>query len=258
MLRGLYTAASGMLSTLVATDTLANNLANVSTVGYKNSKVNFQGFRDMMIQRMSAQGGNAQIGSVATGSKVQGTYVDYNPGAITKTGNTFDMAMEGDGFFTVKTANGDTNYTRAGNFTINEEGYITTVNGEFVQGKLGNILLNLDQGPFQINTKGEILARGKMIDQLKITRFADNQTLSKVGDNRYAASAVSDMLPEPADDQALGYTIHQGALEQSNVNPVTELVNNIQGMRLYEALQRNIGMHNETLGKAVNEVGRYR
>src|SRR5690606_3423565 len=96
------------------------------------------------------------------------------------------------------------------------------------------------------------------IDRFKIARFEDPHGLEKVGDNLYTPSNVARMLPPAAPNAPLGYKIHQGMLEQSNINPVMELVNNIQGLRLYESLQKNIHLHNQTLQKAVNDVGRYR
>ncbi|HEY9746652.1 MAG TPA: flagellar hook-basal body protein [Oculatellaceae cyanobacterium] len=257
MLRGLYTAASGMLSAQMATDTLASNLANVNTIGFKGNKLNYQSFPEMLMNRLSSQG-VAPVGSIMTGSQIYGTFTNFSQGQTVATGNTFDMAIEGGGFFTVKNRYGQLYYTRAGNFTIDENGFLTTLNGDRVQGELGDIQLNLDEGPFNINQRGELIARTRMVDRFKIARFVDDHALEKVGDNLYAAGRNAQLLPAPAADASLGYKIHQGMLEQSNVNPVAEMVNNIQGLRLYEALQKNIHLANETLQKAVNDVGRYR
>jgi flagellar basal-body rod protein FlgG len=258
MLKGLYTAAAGMLATNMATDTLADNLANINTVGYKGSKMNFQTFAEMLINRIDDQGQN-RIGSITMGSKVYGSYINFKPGAMHETGNTFDLALNGDGFFTVKDASGKTFYTRAGNFTVDSQGFLTTLDGMYVQGKLGNIQMNLDEIPININTKGEVTGKGRSIDQLQITRFTDNQSLDKVSDNLYQETPSSKKLPDPtATGGQAGFTVTQGALEESNVSPVSELINNIEGLRLYEALQKNIHMHNEALGKAVNDVGRYK
>ncbi|MCE3233846.1 MAG: flagellar basal-body rod protein FlgF [Vampirovibrio sp.] len=255
MLRGLYTAAAGMLATTTSVDTLASNLANVNTVGFKGNKLNFQTFPQMLISKMDGEG-QTPVGSIMTGSKVYQSFMNFTAGSIHETGNTFDLAIHGDGFFTVKSAaDGKEYYTRAGNFTINAQGFLTTTNGDYVQGKLGNIQVKLDDGPFSITGQGNISGKGRQIDQLLITRFKDNQSLEKVTENLFQATPNSEKLP-PA--QVVGYKVQQGALEGSNVNPISELVNNIQGMRLYEALQKNIHMHNEALGKAVNDVGKSR
>lgn len=257
MLRGLYTAAAGMMATELATDALANNLSNVNTLAYKGSKVNYQTFPEMMMQRINNKE-QQQIGSLTTGSKVYETFVDFAAGPIKQTGNTFDMAIQGQGFFTVRKGAGEPYYTRAGNFTINENGFLATIDGSLVQGKLGNIQLMQDGGPFSVNPNGEIVGRTGVIDQLQIARFQDENTLQKAGGNLFQATPNSRMIPAPLAGEPLGYKINSGSLEDSNVNPVAELVNNIQGLRLYEALQKNIHFHNDTLGKAVNDVGRPR
>lgn len=257
MLRGLYTAAAGMMATEIATDTLANNLSNVNTLAYKDSKVNYQTFPEMMMQRINSNQ-QQEIGSLNTGSKVYETFVNFAPGAIKQTGNTFDMAIQGQGFFTVKKGGGEPYYTRAGNFTINENGFLSTIDGALVQGKLGNIQLSQDGGPFSVNAQGQISGRTGVIDQLQVARFTDENTLQRVSENLFQTTPNSVRIPDAATGAPLGYKINSGSLEDSNINPVAELVNNIQGLRLYEALQKNIHFHNDTLGKAVNDVGRTR
>ncbi len=252
MLRGIYTAAAGMLATNMSMDTLANNLANVNTVGFKTDKVNFQSFPEMLMQKVSGMG-NKTIGSINTGSQLHGTYVNYTEGAAQVTGNPFDVAIQGDGFFAVKAPQGkDIFYTRAGNFTVSGDGYLTTANGMRVQGKNGDIQVNLENGPFKFNEKGALSDKDQVVAELDVTRFTKNQSLEKVTENLYKMSSISQKMP----DGSSGYSIQQGALEGSNVNPISELVNNIQGQRLYEALQKNIHLSNETLDKAVNDVGR--
>lgn len=257
MLKGLYTAAAGMLATNLSTDTLASNLANVNTIGFKGEKINFQAFPEMMMQKISELG-QQSVGGISTGSQVYQTFVNYAPGAMHTTGNTFDVALEGDGFFSVKAPGGQLYYTRAGNFTVDQEGYLTTMDGMRVQGKLGDIQLSMDAGPFKINLSGELTGKGRSIDQIQVTRFTNNQSLLKVSDNLYETTSISKKVPDVGNFEAAGYSVHQGAVESSNINPISELVNNIQGQRLYEALQKNIRMHNQTLEKAVNEVGRYK
>ena len=138
MIRGLYTAAAGMIANTLAGDVRANNLANVSTAGFKRNGVNFQSFPEMLIRRFS-QGEGQAVGGVMTGAKVRETVITFMQGQLHTTGNTFDLALEGDGFFTLKEStdpNSATSYTRAGNFTINADGYLTTLSGQHVQGKL--------------------------------------------------------------------------------------------------------------------------
>ena len=252
MLKGIYTAAAGMLATTTAIDTLASNLANVNTVGYKANRLSYQTFPEMMLNKVE-NNEKTSIGSMVNGSKIYGSYVNFAEGGVQQTGNPLDMAIHGDGFFHVKDANGQSYYTRAGNFTVDSNGYVVTPTGEFLQGKSGNIQLNMANGPVTINSSGGISAKGQNVDQVELTHFQDNQTLQKLSDNLYTTTPASQ---ETTDTKP--FSIQQGALEQSNVNPVSELVNNIQGMRLYEALQKNIHMHNDALTKTVNDVGRYK
>jgi flagellar basal-body rod protein FlgF len=253
MLKGIYTAAAGMLATNTTVDTLASNLANVNTVGFKANRLSYQTFPEMMLSKLENNQKTA-IGSMVNGSKIYGSYVNFAEGGVQQTGNPLDMSIHGDGFFHVKSADGKSFYTRAGNFTVDANGYLVTNNGEFLQGKSGNIHLNMSDGQVSIANNGAISAKGQGVDQVEVVRFKDNQTLEKLSDNLYQATPQS----QEDTDTTQTPTIQQGALEQSNVNPISELVNNIQGMRLYEALQKNIHMHNDTLSKTVNEVGRYR
>jgi flagellar basal-body rod protein FlgF len=257
MLKGIYTAAAGMLSTNMAIDTVASNLANVSTVGFKGSKVNFQTFPEMLMKKVSDLG-ETSLGGISTGTQVYESFVNQAPGATRNTGNPFDAAIQGNGMFTIKSGNGDTFYTRAGNFTVDSNGYLSTNDGQHVQGKGGDIQLNMSDGPFQIMPNGDITAKGTVVDQLQITQFSNPQSLQKVSDNLYAASSSTKSTAANTGFGSTGYTVAGGALEDSNVNPVMEMVNTIQGQRLYEALQKNIHMHNDTLGKAVNDVGRWK
>lgn len=255
MIRGLYTAAAGMLASSIGTDTMANNLANVNSTGFKANRINYQSFPEMLLSRMSSTG-KTPIGGIMTGSAVHDSFVDFKPGALRETGNPYDVALQGDGFFTVRdSVSGDEFYTRAGNFTVNQQGFLATMSGDLVMGQDDNGILipPNNNGRVVIGQGGDVNVNGVAIGRLKLTRFADNQTLQKVGDTKFAATEATVPL-----DHALGLSVHQGRLEQSNTNPIGELVNNIQGVRLYEALQKNIQISNQTLQKAVNEVGRYR
>ena len=254
MLRGLYTAASGMLTNMISTDTMANNLANVNTIGFKKNAVNFQSFSNMLLKQINMNGVKP-VGEISTGSKLVSTAVQFAQGGLYQTGNPLDAAIDGKGFFTVKTLSGETMYTRNGAFTINREGFLTTQDGHLVQGEGGNI--QIPQGQLlQIDDRGQILADAQPIGKLAVASFENDQNLVKVGDNFFKAGPQTQ--PLAAGSPGASYRVHGGALEQSNTNAIQELVNSITGLRLYESLQKNIQTHNEILGKAVNEVGRYR
>lgn len=257
MIRGLYTAASGMITTLTGNDSVANNIANLNTTGFKRNQMNVQSFPEMLINKMTA-GGKKNVGAVSTGSKVVETQIDFEQGAMVETGNTFDLALKGDGFFTLENSRGENLYTRAGNFMVDNQGFLTTSNGEYVIGDLGKVQLSLDQGPFKISKSGTITARDRVVDTLKITRFKENRMLQKAGKTEFMKTDACEELPPAKVGEATGFEVNQGMLERSNTNAISEMVRSIEGMRLYEALQKNVQMQNQSLGKAVNEVGRFR
>jgi flagellar basal-body rod protein FlgF len=257
MIRGLYTAAAGMLAQTVATDTMANNLANINTAGFKRNGVSFQGFPEMLMHRIQGTGGaKPAIGSLYSGSAVHNTSTNFVQGSLHQTGNPLDVGLQGDGFFTVKTGNGQTRYTRDGSFTLNATGELVTQTGEKVQGTNGTIVVPAGS-VVAISPNGTISAISQTgsepLGKLALAQFDDNKALQKVGNNLYQAPAG--VTPKTTPNTV---AVAQGSLESSNVNAVSELVNSITGLRLYEALEKNIHAHNDTLGKAVNEVGKVR
>jgi flagellar basal-body rod protein FlgG len=254
MIKGLYTAASGMLSSMIATDALANNLANASTVGFKRSDVHFKAFPEMLLQRINAKGA-APIGGISTGTQIAGTMTRFTQGDLHTTGNPLDVAIEGNGFFTVQNGKGETLYTRDGNFTLNNEGYLVTHEGEFVMGKKGKIRIPSGEA-IHFTPRGDVTGNNVPLDNLVITQFDNEHTLQRLGNNLFKMGAGTKITPPPQDPKQLTFKLHEGKLESSNTNAIHELVNTITGFRLYESLQKNIQIHNETLGKAVNDVGR--
>jgi flagellar basal-body rod protein FlgF len=247
MLRGIYSAAAGMTSQEIQANAIADNLANVTTPGFKHVTAQFQTFGEVLINRLSSND-QASLGSMAQGSQVMGTAIDFSQGQLTETGNPLDLSLNGEGFFVVKNAQGQELYTRAGNFTRDNSGYLATANGCHVQGNKGDILIPKGASKIQVSGSGDISVDGAVVDRLKIVRFAHN-SLERTGSSLYSAHEV------PIADSSKT-TVQQGFLEQSNANVVTELVNSITGMRAYETMQKSIQMQNETLDKSVNEVGR--
>jgi flagellar basal-body rod protein FlgG len=261
MIRGIYTAAAGMMANMIETDTLADNLANVNTTGFKRRGVTFQTFPEMLLKRVQsgAEGSQdsdnaAEVGKLATGSQVRGTVIQFQQGGMIQTGNPVDLALEGDGFFAVSLPNGETAYTRAGNFTLNAAGEITTMEGNPVQGEGGGPITIPAGKTFTVNSEGAVVVDNNPIDKLKITRFENNATLEKLGLTLFKATPASQEIPLGSDKKQT--LVHQGMLETSNANAVTEMIHSLAGLRTYETLEKNIKMHNDMLGKAVNEVGR--
>lgn len=252
MIRGLYTGASGMLSEMNKTDVISNNLANVNTTGFKKDRAVFRAFPEMDIQRIDdpiRSGINRLvdprpfIGAMGTGVMTDEVNTDFSQGPIKTTSNPLDIALSGEGFFAVQTPQG-VRYTRDGSFTTDMNSFLITKEGYYVLGQNGSIQLN-GESDITINRRGEIFAGGEMIDRLQIVDFQDKGVLEKQGDNLYMTNAQG--IPSAAE-------VIQGALEGSNVNTISEMVDLITTSRAYEASQKVITTHDELLGKAVNEI----
>jgi flagellar basal-body rod protein FlgG len=256
MVRGLYTAWTGMANEQKRLDIISNNLANAATVGYKQDNVTTQSFDDVLtikIKDASELYHERPIGKMNLGVKLGEVYTDFGQGSLRETGNTFDMALEGKGFFQVAVADKEGNeqifYTRDGSFTMNHEGNIVDMNGNKLVGEGGNISVPVDASDIVIDTDGSVYADGTLVDKVLITDFEDYNYLKKYGDNLYSMVEGGTQIPA-------GASVHQGFTEQSNVNVVSEMVDMIAITRAYEANQKVIQTVDSTLEQAVNSVGK--
>ena len=256
MVRGLYTAYTGMLNQQKKMDTLSNNLANADTTGYKKEGVTAKTFETQLAIKVK-DGSNAyidqQIGKLNLGVKIGENYTDYSQGSYRYTGNTYDLALGGDGFFNIsfmnKAGEQSVKYTRDGNFTIDNEGALRTQDGDYVLGESGEIYIPTNAVDVSINKLGAIYADGEYVDTIKITDFEDYNYLKKYGENMYDAV-------DGATEKEATATIDQGYLEQSNINVVTEMVNMISLSRTYEANQKLIQTMDDALDKSANQIGK--
>lgn len=255
MVKGLYTAYTGLIQQQNRLDVITNNLANSDTTGYKKEGATTVGFDEVLAVKIkdgSEAYINRGIGTMSMGAKIGETYTDYSQGAFRVTDNTYDVALDGQGFFAVSFTNkqGETStkYTRDGSFTLNKEGYLVTKDGDFVLGRNGRIQIDtlLDT---KIDEFGNISQNGTVIDQLRIVDFADYNYLAKYGENMY------DMV-EGGTMQEADCRVEQGALEMSNMNIVSEMVDMIAITRNFESNQKMIQSIDGTLDKAVNQVGK--
>lgn len=255
MIRGLYTGASGMLAEMARTDVISNNMANVNTTGFKKDRAIFRAFPEMNIHRIhdpipagldKVIDPRPFIGMMGTGVLLDEINVDFSQGTINITSNPLDVAIRGEGFFQVQTPDG-IRYTRDGSFTLNRDGYIVTKDGHYVLGDNGPLQLS-QNGDIVINEQGEVFVNEQFVDRLNIVTFDQTNQLQKQGDSLY----MSDAPPIQAQDAQ----VTQGALEGSNLNIVTEMVNLISAFRAYEANQKVIQTHDATLDRLVNDVGR--
>ncbi|WP_418791118.1 flagellar basal-body rod protein FlgF [Phosphitispora sp. TUW77] len=251
MIRGLYTSASGMLAELSRNDVTSNNLANVNTTGYKKDTAVNSAFAQMLIQRVDDRkqtdiSQRPVIGTLGTGAIVDEIVTIHEQGQLRESSNPFDMAIAGNGYFVVQNDNG-TYYTRNGSFTVDGEGYLVTSQGDMVVGQAGPINLG-DANDVVVDGSGNISANGENIGTLRLVTVANQQELTKVGDSLFTGGQVVDGI----DGQ-----VKQKFIESSNVNVITEMVNMITTMRAYEANQKIISGHDNTLSQAM-QVGRLR
>ena len=256
MVRGLYTAYTGMINQQKRLDTVTNNLANASTTGFKREGLTSKSFDQMMtvkLNDLSVPYLNEGIGKMSLGVKIGENYTDYSQGSFKETGNTYDLALAGNGFFTIsytdKKGNTSEKYTRDGEFTMDSEGYLRTLEGDYVQGEGGNIMIPVETSEVSIRDNGDIYADGEYVDSLRIVDFEDYNNIEKFGENLYN---VVDGATETESTAA----VKQGYLEMSNINVVKEMVEMITISRAYESNQKLIQTEDDMLDKSVNQVGK--
>lgn len=254
MLRGLYISATGMNVQELEQNRVSNNLANAGTVGFKKDTHVFRTFKEVLLERMDGRpGGSAAgqfIGTINYGTMIDETRTDYSDGMLQETGKPLDLALVGQGMFTVDTPEG-LRFTKDGSFQLDGEGYLVTAKGDYVLGYDG--LINLTDLQFYFTPAGEIMTEeGWMIEQLLLADFDDWQRLTKAGDNLFIAPDDVNIAP------AQNFTLRPGFVEKPNINLVREVVDLITITRVYEANQKAIQAQDEILGKSVNELGSVR
>lgn len=246
MVSGLYTAAWGMDAQIERLTILANNLANLSTAGFKADHPEFSQF----LTSPTPAGPVPPTGPAGPPSSMPVLYrivTDHSPGTIRETGNSLDLAINGPGFFVLDTAFGP-RLTRAGNFSRSADGVLVASDGLPVRGISGNI--NLLNGTVTVDSDGQVIVDGQSQGQLLIVNPSKLASLTKTGGARFIPPENEPLVAAPA------AVVRQGAIELSNVNPVVTLVALIDAMRTYEAAQRAARSADETMGKAANDLGR--
>lgn len=248
----LHSAATGMEAQQFNLNTIANNLANVNTTGFKRSQVAFQ---DLLYQRPRTSGTQDSGGNmvptgieVGNGTRVAATNKIFTQGELSSTGEKLDIAIQGDGFFEIQRPDGTSGYTRDGSFKVSSTGQVTTNDGMpvlsgFQSVPTGTIGINIsDDGQVTYTTSS-----GSQSFRISLSRFANPAGLQSLGANLYAESAASGS-PESGSpgEQGFGST-KQGYLEGSNVNIVQEMVNLITAQRAYEINSKSIQTSDEML-----------
>ncbi len=239
---GIYGAISGSMAMMNQLDVLANNLANVNTPGYKKDTIRFEAV-------LSATASQGAVEGVDMPALVMEEYsVDFSSGTIKLTENTFDLALDGDGFFVVNTPQG-TAYTRQGNFRMDANGKLVTVEGYEVLG--GGAPIIIDGGTVSFDSEGKIFVEGLETGAVDVVDFPKPYDLRKVGSALFMPNSA-DASPTPAS----GTSVMQGHLEGSNVNVLEEMVRMIETTRFSETCQRMIQNYDQMTGKAVNDLGK--
>jgi flagellar basal-body rod protein FlgF len=226
---GFYAACTALMSRTQALDTVANNLANASTSGYR---AQYNVFRSALA---NASGRPMSELNQATNDYgvLSGTRLDLAQGSLEKTGNDLDFAIEGPGFFVVQTPNGRF-FTRNGQFKVSAQGQLVTQEGDPVMGEQG-IIPVVGGGPLSVSPDGTVSTNGGIVGKLKLVDLAANANLQTVGKTYYSAP--------PADERpAAQASVHQKMLEASNVNPVTSVVNLIGVQRTAEMMRHALSM----------------
>lgn len=247
MVRGLYTAATGMAVQRNRMDVVTNNLVNAETTGFKKDTLVTSSFSQVMLYRINDPSvniyGSNEVGPYNHGTHIDELFTAFAPGVLESTGKSTDFAIEGEGFFAVETENGE-RYTRSGNFKVDEAGYLVTSDGNYVLGENGRI--NVGNQNFSVAPDGTVTGATGESDKLRLVTFNEPGVLRKQGDNLYYAYGGA--AAAPAD----GAKVKQFAQENSNVNVADEMVDLMTLYRKYEANQKVVSMTDNTLGLAVN------
>jgi flagellar basal-body rod protein FlgF len=251
VIRGLYTAAAGALVAQADADNIANNLANVSTTGFKSTLLQVQSNEPMAISRQqNGPGGSSSVavGDLGSGSQVVDTPTSYGQGGLQHTGNPLDLAISGDAFFTVQTPQG-LRYTRDGSFMRNGQGLMVTSDGNLVLGQNGQAI-TLPDGPVNISQDGTIKVGDDTVNQLQLTSFSKLNNLGKEGSNLFYDAGAN---PQPTTTGSSLVT--QGSLEGSNANVVRSMVDLITAQRWFEANEKCISTEDTATAQALQTVG---
>ncbi len=265
MVKGLYTAWTGMLNEQNRMDILTNNLANSNTVGYKAEGTTVHPFEAQLalkIKDNSTARYADELGDINAGVMIGENYVDYSQGSFQITDNATDLALSGEGFFAIefldKNGNASIKYTRDGQFKVTSDGYLVTADGDHVLNMNGAMNSQLGQNNYvrvdpeqdiTIDSFGNIYQNNELVAQVGVVNFADYDYLERYGENMYNLLDGGQVIASEA-------IVTQGALEMSNVETVKEMVELITITRAYESNQKVIQTMDSMIEIAVSQVGK--
>lgn len=240
---GLYTIFLGMRSRQRTLEAQANNIANASTTGFKAERLVYSSFE---AEKKGESDKQNLVAGVSTSSGI-----DFTGGSIQQTGRSLDVAIEGDAFLQIQTPRGP-RLTRAGNLSLNQNGQLVTKNGDLVVGNNGAITIPQPGGELSIGEDGSLSVGGQIFDKLKLVRFNNPAAaLTKEGDSLFLASGTE----QPQEN--VNSKVVQGALENSNINSISEMVAMINNNREFESLQKSVSLLMNDLGRKISgEIGK--
>ncbi len=261
MIRALYTAASGMSAQQMNLDTVANNLANSGTAGFRRRRVQFE---DMIYQNLITPGSPASTSTtsaglqIGLGTRASATEVIQAQGDFNQTGNSLDLAIQGSGFFQVRQPDGTTAYTRAGSFHLNNQGTVVTAEGDPLNPAISvpanATALTISQyGVVSATVPGQTTPT--QLGTLQLANFANPGGLNSLGNSLFAASGSSGnpVVDAPGGNSGTG-TLQQGYLENSNVDVVAEFVQMIVAQRAYESNSKVVKVADDMYSQINNLV----
>lgn len=247
MIQGIYTSVSGMIPRMNQQTNVANNLANQSTHGYKKGAI-------FLRQLITAQYALDHAMGIERTEVPENFMIDYTQGTFDNTGNIYDIALNGSGFFRVRDNAGNVYYTRSGRFYLDPDGNMMNSSGMYLLNDRNNII-RIQGRNVEIMANGDIYDDGKFTDTIGLADFNPNdyQTLNRIGMGLFAKpAAVNEAQPNPETNML------QGFLEDSNVKPILAMVDLIEIFRTFELGQKSIQIQDQTLQRVVTEVGTVR
>lgn len=241
---GIYPAVSGSLAAMRKLDVITNNLANINTPGYKKDKMSFEGVLAGAVNPPPVPQGMTADPIL----QKENIYIDFASGPTNQSGNSLDLALDGDGFFAVTTPEG-TAYTRQGNFRTSSDGTLVTTDGFPVQGS-GGSPIRIQGNRIEIDAKGIVSVDGTQAGEISVVDFDKPYALTKLGS---ALFVTSDPQVVPMAGKA---QVQQGYIEGSNVESISEMVQLIETNRYFEACSKIIKGFDDMTAKAATEIGR--
>lgn len=254
-MRSLSTGATGMMAQQLNVEVISNNIANMSTTAFKRQRAEFQ---DLLYQNLRRPGATSSDANtivpsgiqIGVGVRAAGVYRIHEQGNLTTTGNPYDIAINGKGFFQITLPSGETAYTRAGSFQVDAQGQLVTVDGFQLQPGItvpqGALAVSIDAtGIVEARIAGQ--AQPQQLGQIQLATFINEAGLEATGDNLFLETPASGQATTGNPNAAGFGTLRQGYLETSNVNPVQEITNLITAQRAYEMNSKVITASDEML-----------